>query len=155
MRNQIFGRYDLPASISPNPSIGPRKASTLTSASFPRFVALCNGRLAVKPDFDLINTIGNEILRRISCVGDHFRLVVKRPFRVDTQEIIGKNPFDHGWVASGYQFGSLTFTFYNVALCFLLVVSRALTKQATKRASNNKHVDFHFAGPMVTLSREP
>ncbi|OLA98462.1 MAG: hypothetical protein AUH19_00260 [Verrucomicrobia bacterium 13_2_20CM_55_10] len=46
---------------------------------------------------------------------------------------------DCAWIATGCRFRPLTFTFDNVALCFLLVVvSRALTKQAAKRASNNK-----------------
>ena len=35
---------------------------------------MCNCGVTMKADFDFINVIGNEILRRISCVGDHFRL---------------------------------------------------------------------------------
>ncbi len=100
----------------------------LTSASFPGFVTLCNRGVAVEPDLDLIKAIGNEILRRISRVGDHFRFVVKHPLRIYAEEIIRKNPFDYARVASGYRFRPLAFAFDNEAFCFLLVVSRALTK---------------------------
>jgi hypothetical protein len=153
-RDQILGCYDLPASISPNPSIGPHKAATLTSASLPGFVALCDRGVAVKRDIDLIKAIGNEVLLCISRVGDHFRFVVTRPLRIYAQEIIRKNPFDCARVASGYRFRPLAFAFDNLALCFLLIVSRALTEQVAKRASNKKAVDSHLADRMLTLTRE-
>jgi len=115
---------------------------------------LRNRSVAVKPDLDLIKAIGNEILLCISRVGDHFRFVVTRPLRIYAQEIIRKNPFDCARVASGYRFRPLAFAFDNVALCFLLIVSRALTEQAAKRASKSEVVDSHLADRMLTLIRE-
>jgi hypothetical protein len=36
-----------------------------------------------------------------------------------------------------------------------LIVSRALTQQATQRASNNKDVDFHVGSRKVTPTQGP
>src|SRR6266481_9268020 len=63
--DQVLGCHDLPAPVTPNPSVGPNKSSALTAVSLPGFVALCDGCVAVEPDFHSIKVIRSEIFRRV------------------------------------------------------------------------------------------
>jgi hypothetical protein len=144
--DQILGRYNFPTPVGRIQVSAHTKRPRSPLRRSPRFVTLFNRGVAVKPNLDLTKPIRNEISRGISCVGDRFHFVVKRPLRIYTQESIRKNPLNCARVPSGYRFRPLGFALDNAAFCFLLVASRTLTKHSAKQASNNKGVDFHFAG---------
>src|SRR5439155_14408654 len=98
--DQVFRCHDLPASVAPNPCVGPNKASALTVVSLPGFVSLRNRCVGVEPYFHIIEVIRDKIFWRVVSLRHHFGFSVLPSFRVHADEVIGEDALNHGRVAT-------------------------------------------------------
>ena len=142
----------MPAAVAPQPSVGPDEAAALAGTFLPSLASLRNRGATVKPHFDVVKPIRDEIFRRVTRFIDHLLLGIKAAFGIDSDKIVSEDVFNCRRVTGGDRFRPLPFTVEDVALRFFLIflhAAMAKAEHSDNRQSAFQQTIFYLDGPLV------
>src|SRR5438876_76202 len=138
-RTNVHGCVDLPMAVAPQPSVYPNEPPALTAAPLPGLVPLGDRGLSIESHLYLVEVIRDKELWCLPRLRNHRGFVVNSALRVNSDEVVGQDAFEHRRVASSDGLSPLPLTQSNVLLRLaLLVMRRALTKRQADKASNGE-----------------
>src|SRR5207237_1832672 len=114
--NYVFGGDHLPLTVSPHPSVYPNEAAALTAAPLPGLIPLCDRGLSIESHLYLVEVIRDKELWCLPRLRNPRGFVVNSALRVNSDEVVGQDAFEHRRVASSDGLSPLPLTQSNVLL---------------------------------------